>query len=150
MGRFTKLLGKVVERATGQPSGDSSASPDVANSHPLDPIPSSWNQAIKESPAPAEGLETVTVRFADSALEVSVPKGTTLLDAALEAEADLNHYCGGMCSCGSCRIEILSGEVSELDPMEETTLDIVREAETDRLGCQTRALGDLVVRIPAD
>lgn len=150
MGRFTKLLGKVVERATGQPSGDSAASGDAADSHPLDPIPSTWNQAIKESPTPEEGLESVIVRFAGSDLEVSVPKGTTLLDAAIEAEADLNHYCGGMCSCGSCRIEVLSGEVSEIDPMEETTLDIVREAETDRLGCQTRALGDLVVRIPAD
>ena len=150
MGRLSKLLGKVVEKAKGQASHDSAASGEAGGSHPLDPIPSGWNQAIKKSPTPDESLETVLVRFAGTDLEVAVPRGTTLLDAAIEAEADLNHYCGGMCSCGSCRIEILGGEVSELEAMEETTLDVVREVETERLGCQTRALGDVVVRIPLD
>jgi ferredoxin len=34
--------------------------------------------------------------------------------------------------------------------MEESTLDIVRELETERLACQTRALGDVVLRLPED
>lgn len=149
MGRLSKLLGKVVGKAVGQPDVQDPGEA-LASSHPLDPVPADWNQAIKQSPEPEAGLETVMVSFEGSGLQVGVPVGTTLLDAAVEADADLNHYCGGMCSCGSCRLEIVSGEVSAKEDMEETTLDIVREGETDRLGCQTRAMGDVVVRIPAD
>jgi ferredoxin len=158
MGRFAKLVGKVIDKATGQQSElhPVDGVPEGAGAkaggalHPLDPVPAGWNQAIKESPDPASNLDRVTVRFAGTDLEIDVPGGTTLLDAAIEADADLNHYCGGMCSCGSCRLEIISGEVSAIEAMEVATLDIVREGEADRLGCQTRALGDVVVRIPAD
>lgn len=148
MGRFRKLLGKVRDRAVETLSDGSGAGQDRPERHPLDPVPEGWNRAIKESPKEDAGAGKLSIRFENLDLEVSVVKGTTLLDAALEAGADLNHYCGGMCSCGSCRLEILSGEVSPLDPMEETTLDIVREGEQDRLGCQTRAMGDIVVRVP--
>jgi ferredoxin len=113
-------------------------------------VPARWNEVIKESPTAAEGVATVTVRLEPEGLEAAVPVGTTLLDAAIEAGSDLNHYCGGMCSCGSCRLEVVSGDVSVIESMEESTLDIVREGEADRLACQTRVLGDVVLRVPQD
>ena len=105
---------------------------------------------IKESPKPDVDVPVVTVRIEGTDLKASVPLGTTLLDAAIDAGSDLDHYCGGMCSCGSCRLEIVAGKVSAIEDMEESTLDIVRELETDRLACQTRALGDVVLRLPSD
>ena len=151
MGRFRDLLGKVASRALGEGSTDTSAEtpPSAApTSQPLDPIPTRWNEVIKESPKAAEGVAMVTVRIENEGLEASVPLGTTLLDAAIEAGSALDHYCGGMCSCGSCRLEIIGGNVSAIEPMEESTLDIVREGESDRLACQTRALADVVLRVP--
>jgi ferredoxin len=155
VGRFRDLLGKVASRAAGEQSPVGAArsedrSDDADSSHPLDPIPARWNQVVKESPAAGEGVTLVTVRIEGTDLEASVPLGTTLLDAAIQAGSDLDHYCGGMCSCGSCRLEIVTGNVSAIEPMEESTLDIVRELETERLACQTRALGDVVLRLPAD
>ena len=155
MGRFRDLLGKVASRAAGEQSPVGTAergasSEEAESSHPLDPIPARWNQVVKESPAAGEGVPLVTVRIEGTDLEVSVPLGTTLLDAAIQAGSDLDHYCGGMCSCGSCRLEIVTGNVSPIEPMEESTLDIVRELETERLACQTRALGDVVLRLPED
>ncbi len=155
MGRFRDLLGKVTGRAAGEPAAVEAAgredhSADTGPSQPLDPIPARWNQVIKESPKADEGGTLVTVRIEGTDLEASVPLGTTLLDAAIEAGSDLDHYCGGMCSCGSCRLEIVTGNVSAIESMEESTLDIVRELETERLACQTRALGDVVLRLPSD
>jgi ferredoxin len=159
MGRFRDLLGKVASRALGEgvpdASTDSPASATTlagagATSHPLDPVPARWNEVIKESPEAAEGVAMVTVRIENEGVEASVPHGTTLLDAAIAAGSELDHYCGGMCSCGSCRLEIVEGEVSAIEAMEESTLDIVREGEADRLACQTRALGDVVLRVPQD
>jgi ferredoxin len=159
MGRFRDLLGKVAHRALGEGAADAPAgSPGAATTaagaaatnQPLDPIPARWNEVIKESPAAAEGVATVTVRIENEGLEVSVPLGTTLLDAAIEAGSNLDHYCGGMCSCGSCRLAVVSGHVSAIEAMEESTLNVVREGEADRLACQTRALGDVVLRVPEE
>jgi len=148
MGRFRKLLGKVRDRALETLSeGDDPRRAETAR-HPLDPVPEDWNQVIKSSPQSTRGAGELRVQFENLDTEITVAPGTTLLDAALEANADLNNYCGGMCSCGSCRLEIVSGELSPIDSMEQTTLDIVRESESDRLACQTRILGDVVVRVP--
>ncbi|MEE2827582.1 MAG: 2Fe-2S iron-sulfur cluster-binding protein [Myxococcota bacterium] len=151
MGRLRRLLGKVREKATEHLSeGNRDSAPATDSRHPLDPIPDNWNQAIKSSPDRELATGGVEVRFEDLGLSIRVASGTTLLDAAVEAGTDLTHYCGGMCSCGSCRVEILSGEVSPIDDMEQTTLDIVKENDQDRLACQTRALSDLVIRVPVD
>ena len=153
MGRFRDLLGKVASRALGESAADASAETPASGgstSHPLDPIPARWNEVTKESPTAAEGGAMVTVRIENEGLEASVPLGTTLLDAAIEAGSALDHYCGGMCSCGSCRLEIVAGTVSAIEPMEESTLNIVREGEADRLACQTRALADVVLRVPEE
>ena len=132
MGLMRKLLGKVRDRV-------------VADERPSASVPATWNQAVKERPA--TGLRC-TVTFANLDLVASVPKGTPILDAATEAGVDLNHYCGGMCSCGSCRIVLVSGEVSTMDRIEAATLNVVREGDADRLGCQTLVQGDVVVEVP--
>jgi len=142
VGRFRGLLGKVKDKAADRLGLRSEPRPSSSK-----PVPENWNQAYKEAPSAARSTD-FTVRFENLDVELQVARGTTILDAALAGDVDLNHYCGGMCSCGSCRIVLVSGEVSPKDSMEDATLSVVQEGEGDRLGCQTQVLGDLVLLVP--
>lgn len=81
----------------------------------------------------------------------AVPAGTTVLDAAKLLGVELNHYCGGTCSCGTCRVEILEGRhsLSAQEPREKMVLGAVHVDRGDRLSCQAKILGTVSVRIPA-
>jgi 2Fe-2S ferredoxin len=63
---------------------------------------------------------------------------------------DLDHYCGGQCACGTCRVEILEGaqNLSAQDGMEQMVLGSTHVAAGNRLACQARLLGPVRVRIP--
>jgi 2Fe-2S ferredoxin len=130
-----KLAGKVLRRIGGDTSRP------VTQATPDD-----WNRVDRAKPAPGAGEFGLT--FSNLDVTLLVARGTTILDAAADAGLDLNHYCGGMCSCGSCRVVVVSGDVSPMDDMEDATLSVVREGEQDRLGCQTKVLGDVVVEVP--
>lgn len=111
--------------------------------------PDDWNRAdIKEPVAEGDVDGPPSIHFQNLDKKVDVAPGTTILDAAVQAGLDLNHYCGGMASCGSCMVTVISGKVSEMDDMEEATLDVVMEDDRDRLSCQTRILGPVVVTMP--
>lgn len=90
----------------------------------------------------------VTVRF--GAVESAVARGHSLLEAAQAADVDLRSYCGGNCSCGTCRVEVLRGG-NHLSPMhgnEAFVLGAEAVGRGDRLACQAQALGDVEVRVP--
>ncbi len=75
---------------------------------------------------------------------------TAVLQAALHLGVDLDHFCGGHASCGSCRIELLS-EASSLSPMqprERMVLGEARARQGDRLACQALLRGPATVRVP--
>jgi len=79
-------------------------------------------------------------------------KGTTVLDALLKADVDVEHACEKSCACTTCHVYIREG----FDSLEESTededdmLDKAWGLEPDsRLSCQaTVADADLVVEIP--
>lgn len=134
---FKKALGKVARRILG------------AQDRPVTrATPDEWNRAdkpvVSEAAAP-----TASVTFENLGVTHAVRPGTSVLDAAHAAGVDLNHYCGGMCSCGSCRVVLVSGEVSPKDDMEDATLGVVQEGPDDRLGCQARVQGAVVVIVPS-
>jgi uncharacterized 2Fe-2S/4Fe-4S cluster protein (DUF4445 family) len=52
-----------------------------------------------------------TVTFAPSGETIEVPKGTSLLDAAILCEIDIPAPCGGQGRCGRCRVRVTSGQV---------------------------------------
>ena len=128
---FGKLFGKKKE-AEAKPVTEST--------------PDDWNRADKAAAPAVEG--DCSIEFQNLGVKHTVKPGTSILDAAMDAGVDLNNYCGGMCSCGSCRIILVSGNVSEMDDMEEATLSVVEETDDDRLGCQTKILGHVVVTVP--
>jgi len=79
-----------------------------------------------------------------------VPPGTTLLEAALEVALSLDHFCGGNCSCGTCRVEVIQGDgfLSHPRPDEALVLGPVALDAGDRLACQAQVRGPVEVRIP--
>ena len=93
-------------------------------------------------------VEECIVIFAPGDISVSVPRGTTLLEAAEKADIYINASCNGKGSCGKCRLILEKGEV-ESNP---TALLSDREKEKGyHLACQTRITGDKVfVRIPEE
>ena len=90
------------------------------------------------------------IMFKPNDVEVEVPKGTPVLDAALDNNIKINHNCGGNCACSTCHIIVESGYES-LNEMSEDETDMLDElenlSETSRLACQVRPKSDIVIRI---
>ena len=91
------------------------------------------------------------VTFCDPAVEVEVPIGITLLEAAMTTGAVSAGTCGGNCACGGCHVRIEEGAqyLSTATEREEDQLDRVFDARhSSRLACQARIIagGDIVVR----
>jgi ferredoxin, 2Fe-2S len=92
------------------------------------------------------------VTFRDPYIELEVPVGATLLDAATMAGAPVGTHCGGVGACVSCHVRIEHGEahLSKANDIEEDGLDRVFDVRpSSRLACQARieSPGDIVVRI---
>jgi ferredoxin, 2Fe-2S len=90
------------------------------------------------------------VRFVDQNLEVEVPIGTSLLDAARQIEAPEGSACGGVCACSTCHVYVQSGAalLSAAEEDEEDILDKAFDVKmSSRLGCQAKLLGDGLVEL---
>lgn len=91
------------------------------------------------------------VTFLPFDIEVDVPEGTVILDAALDNNIKIDHNCGGNCACSTCHIIVEKG-FETLNEMTEDEEDMLDEAEglidISRLACQCKVTSDLIVRIP--
>ena len=88
---------------------------------------------------------TVTVSFPGEGKEISVPKGASVLDAAIAAGIFINSVCGGVGRCGKCKI-IAAGKVRT----GQTELLTNKErAHGVSLACMTTLQGDAEIKIPA-
>ncbi len=105
-------------------------------------------KAAKSMEAPSlETKERCTVTFFPDNKTVEVEKGSTLLDAARQADVYVNASCNGKGACGKCRVVIESGEVEKKD----TPLLSEKEKKKNYvLACQTLVLGDVKVKIPEE
>jgi len=92
------------------------------------------------------------VRFAEQNVEVEVPAGSSILEAAQRAGAPEGSACGGVCACSTCHVYVDQGAdlLSEASDDEEDILDKAFDVRMNsRLGCQAKLEGDglVVVRI---
>ncbi len=74
-------------------------------------------------------------------LTVEVAEGTSILDAAEEAHAQVGHSCGGVCACSTCHVWVKKGldSLSEQDDLEMDRLDLAFDVRANsRLGCQAK------------
>jgi ferredoxin, 2Fe-2S len=106
-------------------------------------------KALGGSPSPARDA-VASVQFGDGA-PTPVAGGTSILAAALDARVDLDHFCGGNRSCGTCRVEIVSGSdrLSARQPGESLVLGPRHQGPEHRLACQALVYGPVRVRVPA-
>jgi len=89
---------------------------------------------------------TALVIFEPDGQQVTVPVGTTLLDAAHAAGVRIDAPCGGVGRCGACRV-VASGELSPLTADEGDVLGGAGVAAGKRLACRARALGSVTVTV---
>ena len=85
------------------------------------------------------------VRFEPDGIEIDVPVGTSILEAANKANAMLGAACGGVCACSTCHVHVKQG-LDALSPASDGEEDVMDKAfdvkATSRLGCQARLLTD--------
>jgi ferredoxin len=90
-------------------------------------------------------MPTLTIQ-GDKSYEVDA--GKKLVLAIEDAGIDILHKCGGNARCTTCRVELLSGELAPMEPLEQERLARENELEPNiRLSCQVRIESDLEVRV---
>lgn len=90
------------------------------------------------------------VIFLDQELEVQVPLGSSVLEAAKAIGAPEGDACGGVCACSTCHVYVEQGQelLSEADEDEEDILDKAFDVTMQsRLGCQAKLQAEGTVRV---
>lgn len=82
--------------------------------------------------------------------EVQVRADDSLLKTALRGRLPLNHSCGGMGTCGTCRVIVCEG-LDVLGAPNDVEAEIIQDrgfSVNERLACQNSPREGLVVEIP--
>ena len=82
--------------------------------------------------------------------KVTVPEGTTLLDAARAAGLSMNVVCGGQGKCGKCLVFIKEGTVTFDREKYRRFFSNDEIARGACLACQATVVGDIQVNVPAE
>lgn len=90
------------------------------------------------------------VIFVDQNVEVEVPLGSSILDAAKRSDAPEGDACGGVCACSTCHVYVEEGAdlLSEAEEDEEDILDKAFDVRIQsRLGCQAKIQSDGLLKV---
>jgi 2Fe-2S ferredoxin len=86
-------------------------------------------------------MPKVTISSPFEVKTTDVPEGTTLLEAAEAAGAQVGHVCGGVCACSTCHVWVKQG-LSSLSDQADDEMDRLDQAfdvkPFSRLACQAR------------
>jgi len=85
------------------------------------------------------------IRFEPDGIEIEVPVGTSIKEAAEKCGARLGSACGGVCACSTCHVYVKDGldDISEMEIAEEDRLDSAFDVRSNsRLGCQSQLLAE--------
>ena len=103
-----------------------------------------------------------SVVFTPSGLRGIVKSGVSVLDAARQLRVDLDSVCGGRGICTKCKVKPSFGNFSKFNiTAEENNLSNFTEIEkkskeknriyfNERLGCQAKIIGDVIIDIPEE
>lgn len=81
---------------------------------------------------------------------IEVDPHTDLLTAVQKAGVDLVASCGGVGICGTCKVRLVRGKLSQMNLTEEDNLRPDEIAQGYRLACQCMPLGDVRLEIPPE
>ncbi len=111
---------------------------------------------------PASSGDDATLVFMPSGRQVTVPVGTTVLDAARSGGIDLDSTCGGRGLCGRCQVTPSFGEFAKWKISSTAqSLNAWTQSEDDyrgrreitsgnRLGCQAIVRSAVAIDVPTD
>lgn len=92
-------------------------------------------------------MPVVHVHMENGERYISFAPGASLLEILNTAGVQLRSGCGGVGTCGLCRIQIVSGETERPTVTEKKRLTADQLQQEIRLACQVRAQQDLGLRI---
>ncbi|MEZ4466874.1 MAG: 2Fe-2S iron-sulfur cluster-binding protein [bacterium] len=91
------------------------------------------------------------VRFTkgDEVWTITVPPETSLLEAARDCGAPVQTLCQGIGACVQCKVQVIEGaeHLSRPEALEKDRLGNIFHLTGERLGCQTRVTGPVVVEV---
>jgi ferredoxin, 2Fe-2S len=95
---------------------------------------------------------TAKVRVAGTDLTLEAREGEDLLEIFQAHDVPIATSCGGLATCGLCRIKVVSGgeALTPIRPQEIVHLGNVAKITGQRLACQSKVHGEgeIVVEIP--
>ena len=90
--------------------------------------------------------------YCPAGAEVSAPAGTSICEALLENDIEIEHACEMSAACTTCHVVVRAGfnSLGEIDEIEEDLLDRAWGLEpTSRLSCQAiLSNSDVTIEIP--
>ncbi len=90
-----------------------------------------------------------TIVFQPEGKRVKLKSSDSVLDGALKTGVDLTSICGGIGSCGKCKIIVEDNlNVNEITDKEKKLLSKKEVENGVRLACLTKIHGNIVVKIP--
>lgn len=78
------------------------------------------------------------------------PADQSLLESARQLNVDIVSICGGVGSCGQCKVQVIAGQVTPRTSDEEAELSARELEQGYRLACQVYPLGDVKVHVPPE
>lgn len=87
------------------------------------------------------------IKFVPQNVEAQVDPGKTLMEIATESGLKVKSICGGMATCGECRVRIVEGENSVPEPS-QLELGMIGSSyylDGRRLSCQVHCFGSVTV-----
>jgi 2Fe-2S ferredoxin len=90
------------------------------------------------------------IHFLPCDRRIAFTKEASVLEVALKNGVEINHSCGGMGSCTTCRVLIVKSEAAlpERGELEQEIADMRGFRKEERLACQLPPLAGLVVEVP--
>lgn len=78
------------------------------------------------------------------------PTDQSLLESARQLNVDIVSICGGVGSCGQCKVQVIAGQVTPRTSDEEAELSARELEQGYRLACQVYPLSDVKVHVPPE
>ena len=90
------------------------------------------------------------VTYLPANVTVQVETGANLRDPGLEAGVRIPSTCGGVASCGLCKVKVIAG-AEHLSPVNEAEIGKLGNVffiTKERLSCQALVQGDVTCEVP--
>jgi 2Fe-2S ferredoxin len=91
------------------------------------------------------------IHFRNNDRKIEVDEGTSILEAALDHDVDIDNDCGANGVCGTCQVHIEEGHenLSAMTDEERQLLEMTDSIPNkSRLACQARIFGNIALTIP--